>query len=86
MSGIKATLLRVRFAIFYEMKNTKFTDIIKATNQSNRPTIKIARAKAALLKNKGKVDVNGTLSTFGQLYQKLKLTANKSLRDSERIF
>jgi len=47
------------------MKNSKFTEIVTSTNKDTRPEIKIQRAKAALLKNKGKVDTNGTLSVFG---------------------
>lgn len=86
LTGIKAALLKVRFAIFFEMKNSKFTEIVTSTNKDTRPEIKIQRAKAALLKNKGKVDTNGTLSVFGQIYQHLKATPPKSLRDSERIF
>jgi len=68
------------------MKNSKFASIISSTNKDTRPEMKIQRAKAALLKNKGKVDTNGTLSVFGQIWQNLRQTPPTSLRDSERIF
>ena len=50
------------------------------------PNIKLHRARAILLKNKGRVDVNGTLSVFGQLYQRMKSAPPTSLRARERIF
>jgi hypothetical protein len=68
------------------MKNSRFTSIISSTNCEARPEIEVLRARATLLKNKGKVDVNGTLSVFGQLFQKFGKSQPKTLRNSERIF
>jgi len=66
--SIKKALSKVRFAIFYGLKNSKFNDIITSTTSESAPNIKFHRARAILLKNKGRVDVNGTLSVFGQMY------------------
>jgi hypothetical protein len=58
-------MLHTRYAVFYEMKNGRFKSTVQSTNVDSRPEIKLHRARATLLKNKGKVDVNGTLSVFG---------------------
>ena len=66
--SLKSVLLKVRFAIFYSYKIVKFNDILKTTYVDSHPRLKFYRARAILSQQKGRVDVNGTLSVFGQLY------------------
>jgi hypothetical protein len=56
VTGLRAVFLKIRSFIFGRMKNQKFDAVLAETGTDGRPDIKLNRGKAAILRQRGKLD------------------------------
>lgn len=86
LDELQKLFLQTRGYIFLHLKNTLFKQVLEKTQVDSKQEISIDRTKAGLYRNQGKVDAQGIVSVFGQLYRLLNKQSHSSLRHHERIF
>ena len=85
LDEIQRLFLSVRSFIFYSLKSKLFKEVLRTSNTDSRPEVPLDRTKAMRQKSNGRVDSQGMISVFGQLYRQLDKLNHKSVRNSERM-
>ena len=86
LDEIQRLFLNVRSFVFYSLKNKLFKEVLRSSNSDSRPEVPLDRTKAMRQKAAGRVDTQGMISVFGQLYRQIDKFNHKSLRNAERVF